>query len=221
MNIQEKYQWLKSWYNENKARLQSQPALVAAIKADNNVENMVRVLYRQLFIKTLSGCGSCLADGFAEIMAVKESKIIAIMERHFELKDGELLISPKLQPATNANLTDALAIAYLKDNPKRKSMFAVMPKNVDELIGIKSAPADAAPADANPAPAESTSAPADTEQPQDGEKAPEGEKIALTEEDINKMSYQEMKVAVKEAGIEVENQQAATLKAALLANINK
>lgn len=139
MTTIEAYKWLMEWYNERKADLQSQPALVAAIKADARVENTVRVLYQQLFTKILSGCGSCLADGFAEIRHVTEDQINAIMECKFKLKDGVVLFSNKLRPATNANLTDELAIAYIRENNARVAMFVTLPDNLDELLAEKPA----------------------------------------------------------------------------------
>ena len=40
----------------------------------------------------------------------------------------------RLPEATAANLTDEIAIAYLRDNIKRADMFEELPENLEELL---------------------------------------------------------------------------------------
>lgn len=136
MTALEKLTWLESWYNENKADLQGQPALVKAIKANTMVQRIIESLYFQLFNKPLNGCGSCLADGLATLLHYSRKNIKAIMNCRFKLKAGVLLADPfnALPMVTSGNLTDELAIAYLKANPARISMFSEVPNDLDELL---------------------------------------------------------------------------------------
>ena len=61
------------------------------------------------------------------------------MNCKFKLKSGVLLIDAtgRLPEATAANLTDEIAIAYLRDNIKRADMFEVLPENLEELLAEK------------------------------------------------------------------------------------
>lgn len=110
--------------------------MVDAIRKNSNIENDIRDLYLVLFQKTLGGCGSCLADALIVLYTYPESKIKQIMECKFKLRAGALLIdaTSQLPNVTAANLTDDLAIAYLRDNIKRKDMFEVLPDNLEELL---------------------------------------------------------------------------------------
>ena len=58
------------------------------------------------------------------------------MNCKFKLKSGALLIDAtgRLPEATAANLTDEIAIAYLRDNIKRADMFEELPDNLEELL---------------------------------------------------------------------------------------
>ena len=58
------------------------------------------------------------------------------MNCKFKLKSGVLLIDAtgRLPEATAANLTDEIAIAYLRDNIKRADMFEELPDNLEELL---------------------------------------------------------------------------------------
>lgn len=136
MNKREKYHWLLKWYDDNKAVLSNQSALVSHIKQDQQVETIIRELYLELFNKSVSGCGNCLADAFAEIYHFPSEQIDKIMECKFKLHSGAILIDSfnRLPIATSANLTDDIALAYLKDNPARKDLFQVLPDNVAELV---------------------------------------------------------------------------------------
>lgn len=127
---------IKKWYDDRKADLQSQPAIVKAIKADASIESKIRSLYFSLYNKNLGGCGSCLADALAILIHYSNKEMKKIIDCKFKLKPGVLLADSHLvlPHATAANLTDEIAIAYLKDNPARVSLFAELPDNWQELI---------------------------------------------------------------------------------------
>lgn len=143
MNKYEKLLFLKNWYRSNRAALQTQPAQIAAIKADAQIEQIIRDLALSLFNNTLGGCGSCLADALAQLYTYPDEKMQSIMACKFILRRGVLLQDSNgiLPMATTANLTDELAIAYLRDNPLRADYFDVLPNNWRDLIADGEKPA--------------------------------------------------------------------------------
>lgn len=147
MTKKEQLEYLKQWYASNKSKLQTQHALIAAIKADSKVESMIQDLHLAVFNKSVSGCGNCLADAFVLLYKFPEEKMNQIENCKFKLRSGALLMdaSNKLPMATAANLTDELAIAYLRDNINRKCMFAILPDNLDELLADKNEKAKGTP----------------------------------------------------------------------------
>ena len=138
MNRLQKFYKLQEWFNARRSELNSQPAMVSAIRADHEIEAIICDLYFSLYNKTLGGCGSCLADALIVILH-EEERMKEIANCHFKLKTGVLLQDSKgkLPMVTVANITDDLAIAYLRDNIARKRFFAEMPEDVDVLIAGK------------------------------------------------------------------------------------
>lgn len=223
MNRLEKLQAVKAWFNDHRSELQTQPAMVDALRKDRTMENYVRDIYFAIHNKPLSGCSSCLADGLLEVI-FSEDRMKEIVKCRFKLKSGVLLQDSKgvLPMATVANLTDEIAVAYLRDNIKRKDLFEEVPDNLDELLK-GSAPAN------KPKEGEKEGAQGDkdheTEQPTGGEeKAPEsggndGEGDALTAEQVQAMTYNELKAEVAKRGIKAEGTKKADLLDALLATL--
>lgn len=135
MNRYEKLLWLKQWYNDHRGGWTNQPSMVNSIRADRQARDIIYDLYFALTNKTLGGCGSCESDALLFLMSKSaEKQIQAIMECRFKLKQGVLLTDPKrlLPNATIANLTDEIAIGYLKDNPLRADLFEVIPEDWDK-----------------------------------------------------------------------------------------
>ena len=59
-------------------------------------------------------------------------------QSNFTLKDQATIVIPGTSLAySNANLTDEVAIKFIKENPNRKILFSKLPKNLDELINGK------------------------------------------------------------------------------------
>lgn len=193
MNRLEKLIWLESWYNENKADLQGQPALVKAIKANSQVQSIIESLYFQLFNRPLNGCGSCLADGLAVLLHYSKKNINSIMNCRFKLKAGVLLADPfnRLPMVTSGNLTDELAIAYIKKNPARKSLFEELPDDLDELLSDAAQESNSNDAEeagiSDQVEAEKAESPAE-ETTEQGEGSPEVENAADAEEQAEEES---------------------------------
>lgn len=129
----EKYNWLKAWFNDHREAMKNQPSMVSLIRANATARKYIHELYFALLNKTLQGCSQCEADALLFLMMKKtEETMKKIVDCRFKLKHGVLLQGVKGLPmVTCANLTDELAIAYLKDNPNRAKMFDVIPDGWD------------------------------------------------------------------------------------------
>ena len=231
MNRLQKFYKLQEWYNAHRSELVSQPAMVSAIRANREIEAIICDIYFSLYNKTLGGCGSCLADALIVILH-EEERMKEIAQCHFKLKTGVLLQDSKgkLPMVTVANITDDLAIAYLRDNIARKRFFAEMPEDVDVLIAgkaiIKENPTpkpEEKPTDTPENPAEGEQKTEGEQVPTDGAKAPEngenGDENKLTAEAIQAMTYKELQAAAKAHGIKVIGMKKDDLVDALLATL--
>lgn len=231
MNRLQKFYKLQEWFNARRSELTSQPAMVSAIRADHEIEAIICDLYFSLYNKTLGGCGSCLADALIVILH-EEERMKEIANCHFKLKTGVLLQDSKgkLPMVTVANITDDLAIAYLRDNIARKRFFAEMPEDVDVLIAgkaiIKENPTpkpEENPTDTPENPAQGEQKTEGEQVPTDGAKAPEngenGDENKLTAEAIQAMTYKELQAAAKAHGIKMIGMKKDDLVDALLATL--
>lgn len=231
MNRLQKFYKLQEWFNAHRSELNSQPAMVSAIRANREIEAIICDIYFSLYNKTLGGCGSCLADALIVILH-EEERMKEIAQCHFKLKTGVLLQDSKgkLPMVTVANITDDLAIAYLRDNIARKRFFAEMPEDVDVLIAgkaiIKENPTpkpEEKPIDTPENPAQGEQKTEGEQVPTDGAKAPEngenGDENKLTAEAIQAMTYKELQAAAKAHGIKVIGTRKDDLIDALLATL--
>ena len=136
MSIIEKYDAIIEWINLNRSGFKTQTEVVEAIRKCSCIEGFIRELSLILFQHTLGTCGNCLADAMIAIRKYPRAKLQQIMNCKFKLKSGVLLIDAtgRLPEATAANLTDEIAIAYLRDNIKRADMFEELPDNLEEFL---------------------------------------------------------------------------------------
>ena len=139
MSIIDKYDAIISWINLNRSGFKTQTEVIEAIRKCSRIEGYIRELSLILFQHTLGTCGNCLADALIAIRKYPRAKLEQIMNCKFKLKSGVLLIDAtgRLPEATAANLTDEIAIAYLRDNIKRADMFEELPDNLEELLADK------------------------------------------------------------------------------------
>ena len=218
----EKLQWLIAWFEARRSELPTQPAMVDAIKQNREVEDVVRDLYFALYNKPLSGCSSCLSDALILILN-SEKRMKQINACRFKLKTGVLLQDSKgiLPDATVANLTDEIAIAYLRDNANRRAMFEVVPDDLDALLA--QAPEKVAEQDEKK-PATGDEKPEGEQVPTEEEKAQENannaeEGAELTAEKVKAMSYNELKAEAAKRGMKVVGVKKDELIDALLATL--
>ena len=136
MSIIDKYDSIIEWINLNRSGFKTQTEVIEAIRKCSRIEGYIRELSLILFQHTLGTCGNCLADAMIAIRKYPREKLQQIMNCKFKLKSGALLIDAtgRLPEATAANLTDEIAIAYLRDNIKRADMFEELPDNLEELL---------------------------------------------------------------------------------------
>ena len=105
----------------------------------------IETLYREVLGKKVRDC-NC-PDRYRD--AVLELRIFTknhlTMEKSiFRLKPGVVIVpSNDSEVYTNNNLTDEVAIAFLKERPGARGLFASIPENIDELLADK--PVDDAP----------------------------------------------------------------------------
>ena len=136
MSLIEKYDAIIEWINLNRSGFKTQTEVIEAIRKCSLIEGYIRELSLILFQHTLGTCGNCLADALIAIRKYPRAKLEQIMNCKFKLKSGVLLIdvTGRLPEATAANLTDEIAISYLRDNIKRADMFEELPENLEELL---------------------------------------------------------------------------------------
>lgn len=136
MSIIDKYDAIIEWINLNRSGFKTQTEVIEAIRKCSRIEGYIRELSLILFQRTLGTCGNCLADAIIAIRKYPREKLQQIMNCKFKLKSGALLIDAtgRLPEATAANLTDEIAIAYLRDNINRADMFEELPDNLEELL---------------------------------------------------------------------------------------
>jgi len=92
-------------------------------------------VYQALFKEV---CTSCPTKISGYITRIKKFKFEQMAQSNFTLKDQATIVIPGTSLAySNANLTDEVAIKFIKENPNRKILFSKLPKNLDELINGK------------------------------------------------------------------------------------
>ena len=92
-------------------------------------EAEIESLYKLVFDHELREC-NCkdrLSDAIIEMSVYLKNNDKMRSEINYKLKNGIVLVW-KNNPYTNANLTDEVAVAFLKEFPMRTDWFAKMPK---------------------------------------------------------------------------------------------
>ncbi|GLB53055.1 hypothetical protein NBRC110019_20950 [Neptunitalea chrysea] len=93
--------------------------------------------YYQLFGEVCTGCPVKVAGYIRRIKNYTKEETMT-EETHttnFVLKDRSIIVKPGSNEAySNANLTDEVAIAFLKKNPNRKVLFSKLPKDIETLL---------------------------------------------------------------------------------------
>lgn len=95
--------------------------------------------YELVTFKEFKGtnCGRCYEDAFIEMYVIFQKYGVRDMS-NFKLKKGVVLRSANFEESvTNDNITDDLAIKWLKDNPNRRSFFETVPSNLEDLLSDK------------------------------------------------------------------------------------
>lgn len=98
--------------------------------------------YQRLYKEVCHNCPTKVAGYIKRIknhnntvMATKEKKE---QKSAFVLQTGaQIIVRGKYKSYSNANLTDELALKFLKANPNRKQLFAKLPDNINELLSIE------------------------------------------------------------------------------------
>lgn len=91
-------------------------------------------VYHDLFGEVCTGCPTKIAGYIKRIKNYKKTKVMSKKSKFILKKGSQIIQKGSSKSYSNANLTDELAIEFLKKNPNRKVLFAKLPENVDELI---------------------------------------------------------------------------------------
>lgn len=102
---------------------------------DSNNTPFLKILFevhQALFHET---CTTCPAKIAGYIHRIKNFKIEQMSQKsNFQLHTGAVIIfAGTSESYSNANLTDEVAIRFIKLNENRKSLFSKLPENIDEL----------------------------------------------------------------------------------------
>lgn len=89
-------------------------------------------VYQYYFREVCTTCPAKIAGYIRQIKNLNPNK----MEKsNFILKKQAIIVIPGTSEAySNANLTDEVAIKFLKENSNRKSLFVQLPENLDQLL---------------------------------------------------------------------------------------
>ncbi len=103
---------------------------------DSNNTPFLKILFevhQALFHET---CTTCPAKIAGYIHRIKNFKIEQMSQKsNFTLHTGAVIIfAGTSESYSNANLTDEIAIRFIKLNENRKSLFSKLPENIDELL---------------------------------------------------------------------------------------
>ena len=101
----------------------------------------IETLYREVLGKKVRDC-NCpdrYRDAVIELRIFTKNHL-KMEKSKFRLKPGVVIV-PSNDPEvyTNNNLTDEVAIAFLKERPGARGLFAELPENVDDLLAEKPA----------------------------------------------------------------------------------
>lgn len=103
---------------------------------DSNNTPFLKILFevhQALFQET---CTTCPAKIAGYIHRIKNFKIEQMSQKsNFTLHTGAVIIfAGTSESYSNANLTDEVAIRFIRLNENRKSLFSKLPENIDELL---------------------------------------------------------------------------------------
>ena len=100
-----------------------------------------------------SGCGGKKIEEY--FLTLKSMFMKGVIESDFKFKDNGVVLPLEFGSSillSNANITNELAIEYLKINPNRIHLFEKYPENWKELIGDKEVKVERKPIKKNTAP---------------------------------------------------------------------
>jgi len=92
-------------------------------------------LYPLIFGEVCTGCPSKI-PGYISKLKNFNSKKMESTKSNFQLKKGTIIpVFGTSKSYSNQNLTDEVALEFLKGNLNRRKLFVKVPDNLDELLG--------------------------------------------------------------------------------------
>jgi hypothetical protein len=114
-------------------QIKSKDEVVKLIASSDTFKTELSTLSKRFLRKEVSGCNTCYYDAYVKLLLIKE----IMPDCDFQLRSGALLkdlIFKKQKMVSKHNITNELALYYLKTQPIYRKFFTVMPKNVDTLV---------------------------------------------------------------------------------------
>lgn len=106
--------------------------------SDELVQYHLKVVFRTYqatFGEVCTGCATKISGYIKRLKTVDIKKVMEKTKSNFTLKTGKLIVfKGQSKGYSNANLTDEVAIKFLKGNENRKALFAKLPENIDALL---------------------------------------------------------------------------------------
>ncbi|MHC0442312.1 hypothetical protein [Flavobacterium sp. 3-210] len=92
-------------------------------------------LHFKIFGETCSTCPNKIGGYIQKLKNFNPEIKMELVKSIFELNDGVIIPVPGTSDVySKHNLTDEAALKILSKNPNRKTLFRVLPKNIDELL---------------------------------------------------------------------------------------
>lgn len=96
---------------------------------------VVFTTYQKLFGEVCTGCPHRISGYINRIKKFKKTDIMSKDKSNFTLGGQSVIVVPGTsQVYSNANLTDEVAIAFIRKNPNRRALFSKVPSNLAQLI---------------------------------------------------------------------------------------
>jgi len=119
-------------------RLKERLEFVKQTPTDELVKNHLKevfALYQVVYGEVCTGCLTKIAGYIKKLKNLKNYKTMSKEKPNFRLKKGTIIPVPGTSEVySDQNMTDEIALKFIKKNPNRKQLFEVLPKNLDELL---------------------------------------------------------------------------------------
>lgn len=112
--------------------------LIQKTPSDELVKKHLKIVfttYQKLFGEVCTGCPTKIAGYINRIKKFQKTDIMSQEKSNFTLSGKSVILVPGTSKVySNANLTDEVAIAFIRKNANRRALFSKVPSNLSELL---------------------------------------------------------------------------------------